>query len=380
MHNKPLSILLAVVIVFLLIVGVFALRSCAHRTPAPPSATEAPFPEAPLPPEPTQYWDAAQPPSESTENTASQLTVHYIDVGQADSILLECDGEFMLIDGGNVGDGSLVVSYLWDQGVEELDYLICTHAHEDHVGGLSAVLENFPVGILYCPVRSYASQWFSDFTKYARAQDLPITVPEPGDRFSLGAARVTVLGPVKNYADPNNTSIVCRVVLGETSFLFTGDMEKTAETDLLESGAFLRSDVLKVGHHGSDTSTGYYFLREVDPMYAVISVGRGNDYGHPHEDPMSRLRHAGLTIFRTDLLGTVIAQSDGETVTFFWENRKALPEQAEYTGIYIGNINSRLVHDQDCRNLPREHNRVEFETLEEALAEGYTPCSGCLAG
>ena len=308
------------------------------------------------------------------------LTVHYIDVGQADCALLACGGEFMLIDGGNVDDGQLVVSYLEQQGVEELKAVICTHAHEDHVGGLAAVLAVYPTQAVYSPTTTYASKCFDDFMRYVDHQRLAVTLPVPGDGFDLGGARVTILGPVKDYPDTNNTSIVTRVDYGQTSFLFTGDMEQDAEIDLIESGAELKCDVLKVGHHGSNTSSGYRFLYETEPQYGVISVGTGNTYGHPHEEPLSRLNHAGVTLFRTDYLGTVVAVSDGAEITFTWDNQNAAPENAEYAGSFIGNKNSCVFHAEDCQSLPSERNRVTFPSYREALEAGYTPCGSCLGG
>jgi len=152
------------------------------------------------------------------------LTVHFIDVGQADCALLESGGEYMLIDGGNREDGQLVVSYLEQQGVEELAAVVCTHAHEDHVGGLPSVLAVYPTHAVYAPTRTYASKVFDDFVYYADQQRLEITIPSPGDSWTLGETSVTVLGPVQSYADPNDTSIILRVEYGDTSFLFTGDM------------------------------------------------------------------------------------------------------------------------------------------------------------
>ena len=309
------------------------------------------------------------------------LSVHYIDVGQADCALLECGGAYMLIDGGNVDDSDLVVTYLQQQGVQELQTVICTHAHEDHVGGLPAVLAVYPTQQVYSPTKTYSSRCFDDFMYYVDQQGLTITDPVPGDTFSLGEAQVTVLGPVKSYADTNNTSIVVKVVYGDTSFLFTGDMEKDAETDLLESGADVRADVLKVGHHGSDTSTGYRFLYEVDPDYAVISVGTGNSYGHPHKEPLERLTQAGVTQLRTDQLGTIVAFSDGTQITFHWDNQNADPQQVEKADTetcYIGNKNSKVVHTPSCGNLPAEQNRVTFDTLDDALSQGYRACSNCM--
>ena len=311
------------------------------------------------------------------------LTVSFIDVGQADCALLECGGEFMLIDGGNRDDGQLVVSYLEQQGVETLSAVVCTHAHEDHVGGLPSVLAVYPTQAVYAPTRTYASKVFDDFVYYTDQQGLEITIPAPGDTWTLGQASVTVLGPVKSYAETNDTSIVLRVSYGETDFLFTGDMETTAENDMLDywgGRISWKADVLKVGHHGSNTSTGYRFLNEVAPDYAVISVGKDNSYGHPHEEPLSRLNQAGVTIFRTDELGTVIARSDGATVSRTWDNQSANPENAESAEPvrFIGNVNSHIFHSPDCRNLPAEKNRTVFDTYEEAVEAGYTPCGSCL--
>ncbi len=312
------------------------------------------------------------------------LTVHFIDVGQADCALLQCGGQNMLIDGGNVEDSSLVVSYLQGQGVDDLDYVVCTHAHEDHVGGLSGPLNVCTVGQVFAPVTQYDSKAFSNFVKYTEQQGLELTVPQVDSSFALGGAQVTVLGPRKEYDDTNNTSLVLRVEYGETVFLFTGDMESTAEKDLLEAGCDLDATVLKVGHHGSSTSSSYVFLREVMPQYAVISVGQDNSYGHPHEEVMSRLYDAQVTVYRTDEQGTVVAFSDGETVQFTTEKNasptvgrdEAEAQEAEEQS-YIGNLNSQVFHRESCTGLPAEHNRVYFDSRDAAVAAGYSPCGRC---
>ena len=310
------------------------------------------------------------------------LTIQYIDVGQADCALLECDGEFMLIDGGNRDDSQLLVSFLEQQGVKELAAVVCSHAHEDHVGGLPAVLAVYPTKAVYAPTKTYSSSIFDKFVYYTDQQGLDITIPSPGDQFALGQAVVTVLGPVKSYAETNDTSIVLRVTYGETNFLFTGDMETDAENDMLdfwEGKADWTADVLKVGHHCSNTSTGYRFLNEVNPAYGVISVGKGNDYGHPHKEPMSRLWQAGVTILRTDELGTIQAVSDGKEVTFTWQNQSAAPENVEAAPqVFIGNKNSKVFHAPDCKNLPSEKNAVRFSAYREAIDAGFTPCGSCL--
>ena len=165
---------------------------------------------------------------------AETLVIHYIDVGQADSILLECGGEFMLIDGGNKEDGQLVVSYLQQQGVEELEAVVCTHAHEDHVGGLPSVLAVFPTKAVYAPTKTYSSKIFDSFVYYVDQQGLEITMPNPGDELTLGSTDMTILGPVKSYAETNDTSIVIMAEFGSNRFLFTGDMETPAENDMMD--------------------------------------------------------------------------------------------------------------------------------------------------
>lgn len=315
----------------------------------------------------------------NTPAEGSALAVHFIDVGQADAALLLCGGQAMLIDGGNVADSSLVVSYLEAQGIDRLDYVFCTHAHEDHVGGLSGPLNTCAAGRVYAPVTGYDSKAFEDFVKYTQAQGLEVEVPTLGDTYTLGEAEITVLGPIKEYSETNDTSLVLRCDFGETSFLFTGDMERGAEADLLDSGADLGATVLKVGHHGSDTSTSYPFLREVMPTYAVVSVGEGNSYGHPADDTLSRLRDAGAAVYRTDEQGTVVAVSDGKTVTFTTETSAAPAPGRDQPAesAYVGNVNSKVFHTERCKNLPDESNRTYFTGREEAVSAGYSPCGNC---
>lgn len=248
-------------------------------------------------------------------NTGSTFSIHFIDVGQADSALVECDGHYMLIDGGNKADSNIIYSVLQKAGAEKLDIVVGTHAHEDHIGGLPGAFNYASADLTLCPVKDYSSKAFSDFVKYANQKGGGITVPKAGDTYALGSATVKILG-VNGDSDANNTSIVLRIDYGQTSFLFTGDAEREAEQVILNSGANLKATVLKVGHHGSDTSTTYPFLREIMPQYAVISVGTGNSYGHPTENTMSRLRDADVKVFRTDLQGDIYCTSDGKTVSF----------------------------------------------------------------
>ena len=327
--------------------------------------------------------EAPQTPDIPAAPAEGALTVHYIDVGQADCILLESSGEFMLIDGGNVDDGQMVVSYLNQMGVETLSHVICTHAHEDHVGGLPAVLSKYRAEAVYCPVTEYSSKVFGDFLEKTQAQGLEVTVPSPGDDLSFGSVTATVLGPVQEYDDPNETSIVLRVACGETTFLFTGDSETSSETDMLNywgEDFDWSIDVLKVGHHGSETSTGYRLLYETAPTYGVISVGTGNSYGHPHDAPLSRLKDAGVVTLRTDRLGHIIARTDGTEVSFTWEDQSAQPEDVEPGEpiLFYGNKKSKKLHAPVCKNLPSGDNQVVFDNYDDAISQGYTPCSSCL--
>lgn len=329
-------------------------------------------------------------PASSAETNSTAVTddgfkIHFIDVGQALSVLVECEGKFMLYDGGNVDDGSLIVSYLQAQGVEQLEYLFCSHAHEDHVGGLAAALAYFPVYHVYSPVTEGTTACFKNFVKYTQQQNLAVEVPTVGDVWQLGSARIELLGPVAQYSDTNDTSLVLRIDYGSTSYLLTGDMEKTAESDLVASGANLKADVLQVGHHGSSTSTGYAFLNDVLPEMGIISCGENNKYGHPHDETLSILRDAGVDVYRTDLLGTITIASDGQNYTVGYEQfatdaelNPTLPASSAAQQAYIGNKNSKKFHLPSCANLPAEKNQILFSSYDEAVSEGYTPCGSCI--
>ena len=240
------------------------------------------------------------------------LQIQFIDVGQADAALLICEGKTMLIDGGNVGDGDKIYTILKDRNIRTLDYVICSHAHEDHVGGLAAALTACNAETVLCPVTDYDSKAFRNFTERAGE----ITVPKAGDRFDFGGAKVQILACNPYAEEPNNTSIVLKISYGQTTFLFTGDGEYPVEQTLLDQGYDPSATVLKVGHHGSSSSTSYRFLNAVMPQYAVISVGTDNSYGHPEDVILSRLRDADVTVYRTDLDGDIFCTSDGKKVTF----------------------------------------------------------------
>lgn len=327
---------------------------------------------------------------ENFESVQGNLEVHFIDVGQADCSLLISDDDTMLIDGGNVSDGSLIITYLTRLGIDELDYVVCTHAHEDHVGGLSAPLHKFEVDTVYAPKTSSDTKAYKNFREKALNAD-EYKNPRVGETIELGDCKITFLAPVtEDYEDLNNTSIVLKAQFGATSFLFTGDAERDSEIDMIENGADLKADVLKVGHHGSETSSSYRFLNEVMPKYAVISVGKDNSYGHPNEAVLSRFSDLGATVYRTDEMGDIIATSDGKNITFKTgtkpqknvQTKPVVPQQTvqkteNVESEYIGNKNSEIFHRTTCSSLPKESNRVYFSSRATAISENFRPCKNC---
>lgn len=323
--------------------------------------------------------DAGDSAVPTPEDDAAPLELHFIDVGQAHATLLRTEDAAVLIDGGNVADGSMLVSYLQNQGVDSLDLVVGTHAHEDHIGGLAAVLARFEVGALWCPVTEYGGKPFANFIKYAAAQDLTPEMPELDASYALGALVLTVLGPRADYSEPNNTSIVLRVDYGACSFLISGDAERESENAILDAGCDVDVDVILAGHHGSNSSSSYRWLLETSPQTAILSCGADNDYGHPHEEVLSRLADAEIDLLRTDMQGHIVCVCDGESYIFYTQHStsEATNPIAKYTGVYIGNRNSLVFHREHCKRLPDEKNRVYFDARAEAENAGFSPCRQC---
>ena len=242
------------------------------------------------------------------------LYVHYIDVGQGDSELVCCGGRYMLIDAGTPSAGDTVVEYIQDLGIKKFDYVVCTHGHADHCGGLDAVVESFDVDTIFTSPYAGDAASYLRFVETIENAQLTLEVPDQGVQYRLGDARFEFIGPLEDHNNVNDDSLVMRLTYGDTSFLFTGDMTAKAEKELIEDGENVKCDVLKVGHHGSSGSSCYQFLYEAEPKIAVISCGRDNDYGHPHEETLGRLKDAGVTVYRTDELGSIVIFSDGITV------------------------------------------------------------------
>ena len=259
----------------------------------------------------------------SEDSLEGNLEVHFIDVGQGDAILVKSDEEFMLIDAGKNVDGDLVVNYLKGQNVKKLKYVIGTHPHEDHIGGLDNVIDVFDVEKVIMPNVIHTTKTFEDVLDSIINKGLKITPAKSGDKYYLGESEVLILAPNKvEYDNLNNYSVVTKLTHGNTSFIFTGDAEEISEKEMIEVYKDnLKSDILKVGHHGSTTSTSQEFLDAVRPKEAIISLGKDNTYGHPHKEIIDRLEANNIIIYRTDLEGTIIAKSDGNSIIFQGESQ-----------------------------------------------------------
>ncbi len=251
------------------------------------------------------------------ENLEGNLQVHFIDVGQADGILITQGNHNMLIDAGTNEAAEIVVDYLNENKINDLDYVIGTHPHEDHIGGLDNIIKGFNITTLFLPKVTSNTKTFKDVVKSASNKNLKLTVPKVGSKYKLGKATFEILAPnSESYDSINNYSIVIKLTYGKNKFLFTGDAETISENEILSNGADIRADLLKVGHHGSYTSTSDNFLQAINPKYAVICVGKDNKYNHPVKSVMERLKKNNIDVYRTDELGNIIVTSDGENITF----------------------------------------------------------------
>lgn len=244
------------------------------------------------------------------------LTIHFLDVGQNDCTLITCGDSAMLIDAADNSQGTAIQNYLTKQGVTKLDYLILTHPDADHIGGAAVIITKFDIDTAL--VSNYAKD-NQTYQKMIQAMDdkrLTGTTPAVGTTYAFGSASFTILAPSQTYSDPNNASLAFLLTHGDNTFLFTGDVEEEAEADILANELNIKADVYHVGHHGSKTSSSEAFLQEVNPAYAVISCGEDNSYGFPHARTLNNLRAMSVSVFRTDEQGTIVAESDGQHITW----------------------------------------------------------------
>ncbi len=337
--------------------------------------------------------------TETEKNTAGdfnpRFAVHYIDVGQGDAALVVCDGKTMLIDGGKPRASSIIYTYLKNLSIDRLDYIVASHADDDHIGGLSAPLAKMKVDAVLAPHTEADTRSWQSLAAKTAEQGLSVTHPKAGEHLAFGSSDIAFYGPItEDDSDRNNGSIVMKITYGETSFLFTGDAEREEEQQILNAGFDLSATVLKVGHHGSKNSTTYPFLRAIMPKYAIISVGE-NSYGHPTEDTLSRLRDAGAKVYRTDMQGDIIAASNGKTVTITTKKNGDIatnPTEGEKAAAaesagnetkaysYIGNRNTKKLHNPSCSAVlqMKEESKVYLNcTRDAAIKDGYRPCGRC---
>lgn len=315
----------------------------------------------------------------NTNNNSHLLMIHFIDVGQGDAILVQMPGgENMLIDGGEREAAGKVLEYLQSQRAEKLDVLLATHPHSDHIGGLAEVIHNMEVKKVYMPEISHSSQAFLSLLSEIKARGLTINKARAGVSLDFREVQCSIIAPVgEEYDDINNYSAVVKLSYGDHTFIFTGDAEEQSEKEQIDSGAELRADVLKLGHHGSSSSSSKVYLDAVSPEFAVIMCGKDNSYGHPHKETLQKLEEAGVKVYRTDQMGNIIISSDGESLSIITEQSSQVKQNSSNNSSYIGNINTHKFHSPDCSGLPREDNRIYFSSREEAIEKGYSPCGRC---
>lgn len=261
--------------------------------------------------------------SSSVTAVEGDVTVHFIDVGQGDCELIKTRNKAVLIDCGEKEYYADVISYIKSQGIELIDYVIVTHPHSDHAGGMSYILDEFDIGTVIMPkIQESVIPTTSTYIRLLKSIDnnnITVEYADTGKEYAIDDIKMTVLSPVKDYDDLNNYSVAVKLVHGENSFLFTGDIEKEAENDIMEKNYDISADVLKIAHHGSSTSSQKKFINAVSPHYAVIEVGSPNSYNHPHKETVQLLENKDITIYRTDLYGTIVFVSDGKTFNILTE-------------------------------------------------------------
>ena len=308
------------------------------------------------------------------------LAVYFIDIGQGDSVLVTSGDKTMLIDAGENKYVDKIINFIESKGISKIDYLVGTHPHADHIGGMAKVIETFAIGEIFMPNVPHDTKTYEDLLKTIVNKGLQAVSPVPGSVFDFGLSKITVLAPFKvNKKSINDNSIVVRVDYGEFGILFMGDAELPVENEIMDHKLNVDANVIKIGHHGSNSSSGEKFIQAVGADCAVLFAGAGNTYGHPTPGILQRLKNNGVNLFRTDLNGdiTITVGSNKYTVT----PGVGEPETFEYAPaasfLYIGNVNSKKYHTLTCKSLPEEKNRVYFYTRQEAVNNKYDPCGNC---
>lgn len=303
------------------------------------------------------------------------LEIHFIDVGQGDCTLLRTDKTTMLIDAGTGESEGKILSYLDGLGVNELDYFIGTHPHEDHLGSAAAVIEKYGACEIFMSEQMSGSYFFEKLLDTLIEREIEVTIPETDCVYKTEDLSFKFLTDGTAFSNLNDNSLCVMVTYKNQSMLFMGDAEKAVERHLLEKGEDLSAGLLKVGHHGSRYSSENAFLEDVSPTVSVIPCGEGNVYGHPHDEALERLTNTGCKIYRTDLEGDIVITTDGTNL--FGTDGKIIKKGTAKKTIYIGNKKSKKLHRDDCSGKPSAQNSVIFDDREKAISYGYSPCGNC---
>lgn len=255
------------------------------------------------------------------------LSVHFIDVGQGDCIFIKIGDNTMLIDSGEKNNDKKIIKYLRNNGVDRVDYIIATHPHSDHIGAMETIIESFEIKNVIMPRLSEqnmpTTKGYENFLIAVKNSGANVIAATPFNEYEFGDANFAILSPSNQSKNLNNMSVVIKLSFGDTSFLFTGDAESQVEQELISSGYDIRSNVLKMGHHGSNTSNTERFLQAVNPSFSVISCGKDNSYGHPHEEVVELLNKYDINYKRTDKNGIIVVGSDGSNLTYITERELA---------------------------------------------------------
>lgn len=325
---------------------------------------------------------------------SDEMKVHFIDVDQGDSTFIELpNGEAMLIDAGETDQADKVVTYIYTQGYDTIDYVVATHAHSDHIGGLPVVLDSFNIGNFYMTSAVATTSIYENMLNAVDESGAAVHDVMAGDViYNEANLLIEVVAPKEiDYDEQNNNSVVIKLTYGDDKFLFTGDAEKSEEDGIWTN---IKCDVLKVGHHGSDSSSSSNFLKKVEPSYAVISCGLHNSYGHPTDDVLKRLDDRNIDVYRTDLQGTIVFTSDGSNISVNVNPSEYTPpvttttttsQQEQNTPVedsgttYVLNTNSKKIHYASCSSVDdmKESNKAFTNDYDQAIADGYKPCGRC---
>ena len=373
----------------------FNITGCAPITDIEQPAqseivTETIQTETPKPNSPREDLEIEVAPG--VTSTYGLMRVHFIDVGQADSAFIELgNGQTMLIDAGRSGGD--VVDYIRNLQYETIDYVVASHPHDDHIGGMATVLNSFNIGKMYMPKQAHTISAFTNMLDVIENKDIDLYTAKAGTNIlSSGNINIDVLAPFsESNSNLNNVSAVVRITYGKTVMLFTGDAEHVIENQLLNSG--IDADVLKVGHHGAGSASSSSFIKAVSPEVAVISVGEGNSYGHPHADTLAILNEVGAKIYRTDEQGTIVVTADqnkkitvDKKASTVKENAPPLVVQTPSDKVQdepsVSDNQSQVVyrtrtgkkyHRAGCSYLKS----IIETTVSEAQSMGLGPCSRC---